>query len=254
MVYFKIFFWLLSASFSYMLKKELPLFFYSMAIGALLGAVCWIIASTYTLLWNKKFRANPIHHFFCGLAALATTLFVICFFSLKYSKEVGKLIVFNWASKILKDSRWEDWTLAQSYEAIRVSGREKFLPPPQAQFVPLIDPYSRAIVANIYARNAAYDFSKNHPALSLIIRPDVSVPSRALLQDMNAFFQSSPQVYPVDRALKIVTYYLISILDSQMGRLVVLSRSILALLFVVFQLIPFSLIGWAAYQDIRVRT
>ncbi|WP_048810230.1 hypothetical protein [Candidatus Methylacidiphilum infernorum] len=254
MIYLKIFNWLLNSSFHYMLSKELGVFWYSLAIGIALGALCWIVASTYTLLWNVKFRATPLHHFFCGLAAVATTLFVVLFFSLKFSKEVGKTVVLSWAANLLRDSRWEDRTLAQAYETVRAAGRERFLPPPQAQFVPLVDPYSRAIVADIYARNAANDFTKNHPALSLIIRPDIAIPSRVLLQDMNNFFLNSPQVYPVDRALNVVTYYLISILDAQMGKLVVLSRSLLVILFFLFQLVPFSLIGWAAYRDIRIRT
>ena len=43
-------------------------------------------------------------------------------------------------------------------------------------------------------------------------------------------------------------------LNEQTPRVVMLSRLVCAGLFLLIQLIPFGLVGWAAYRDIHVMT
>jgi hypothetical protein len=72
----------------------------TLAVAALLSALCWFICAKWTYLWNKRFDARPLHHVFCGLASTLTFFFVLTFPSLAFLKPLADLTVLRWSAML----------------------------------------------------------------------------------------------------------------------------------------------------------
>lgn len=226
-------------------------------IAVLLAGGCWWLASNYTKLWNLLFQAHPIHHFFCALAALATLVGVLLFFALSHAKTAGEQFVNLWSASLRINPAWQRSTFQEARKAAWQLGQEPHDPAlwqgGGKEIIPLSNPNTKYLVARIYANSAARNFQRMHPFLSWIFSVRVEAAEEAVSRDVQQYINVEP-VYPDIRAVGIVANYIKEELDKQTPKLVPRLRLILLLLFFVVQSVPFTLIGWAAYRDIEVRT
>ena len=228
--------------------------------AVLLAGGCWWLASHYTKLWNLLFHANPIHHFFCGIAALATFATVLLFFALSHARTAGEKFVDLWAASLQINQGWKSSTFQEARKTVWQLGQEPHTPAlwqnqAGGPIVPLTNPNTKFVVAKIYANGAARNFQRMHPFLSWILSVRVKTAEEAVSQDVQRCVSAQPNVvYPDTRAIAIVASYVKEALDEQTPKLVPRLRLILFLLFLAVQSVPFTLIGWAAYEDIQVRT
>jgi hypothetical protein len=72
--------------------------------------------------------------------------------------------------------------------------------------------------------------------------------------DVKNYFETVSRSYPPPRAISLAASQMKKELDIQVPRVVTIFRSIAVGLFIIVQLIPFGLIGFAAYNDIKVIT
>jgi len=66
--------------------------------------------------------------------------------------------------------------------------------------------------------------------------------------------KSAGKAYMASDAVRLVTNAIKTDLEEQASRVVVISRTILVILFLLIQLIPFGLIGLSAYRSLKVKT
>ncbi|WP_018290781.1 hypothetical protein [Verrucomicrobium sp. 3C] len=226
----------------------------------LLAGSCWWLASNYAKLWNLLFHANPVHHLFCGLAALATLATVLLFFALTHAKTAGEKFVNLWAASLQANGAWENATFQDARKTVWQLGQESHDPalwydPSRNPIIPLNNPNTKFVVAKIYANSAARNFQRLHPFLSWILSVRVGTAEEAVSRDVQQYLSvPGSGIYPDTRAVSIVAEYVKQELDQQTPKLVPRLRLILLLLFLAVQAVPFTIIGWAAYEDIQIRT
>jgi hypothetical protein len=107
-------------------------------------------------------------------------------------------------------------------------------------------------MAETYANEACRNFNARRPFLSKIVWSRAELPSATVLEDTQHWFQTHSS-YPAPRAVALAADQIKTGLDPQAPRVVQISRIALVVLFLAIQAIPFGLIGWAAYVDIKPR-
>lgn len=230
----------------------------SCVIGIVLAAACWAGCSYYSRLWNLRYRVTLIHHLLCALAALLTLIFTVLFASLAYTREAALASVEVWEGEVNLDKAWANSTFATAYARVKSLGLEDFsnvLPPgaPGSRIPTHHDP-SILAAASTYAGAAARHFITNRPFLSKIIRGRADVPTQTLDSDVKNYFATVSKHYPPVRGISLVARTIKQDLDRQAPRVVKTFRILCCALFVAFQLIPFGLVGYAAYRDLKVAT
>jgi len=146
-----------------------------------------------------------------------------------------------------------------AYRAVKTLGLEDFTsyPPPKqgGSLIPLSQAESRKKSAEVYANAAIQDFRWRHPFLSKILKVRPDIPSTLVDRDVNDFFATHrSDTYPMVRAIDIATAETRKNLQTQTERIVPIARTILVILFFLMQLLPFGIIGYAAYTDLKVTT
>ncbi|MEX2264244.1 MAG: hypothetical protein WD696_19980 [Bryobacteraceae bacterium] len=236
--------------------KEPGAFWLTVFLGIALAGLYWYLSSVYTRLWNKRFRITLAHHIFCGFASICTLLFTILFASLVYTKDAARASIESWQTQLNADGGWGERTFSKAYDRVRELGTEDFsaAPPPGSpgSFIPTNSDESRETAASVYANEACRHFDANRPFLSKVVWSSPGVPAETIFQDVRAWHLKNPN-YPPSRAIEIAATQVRDGLNPQAPRVIYLSRLSVAGLFILIQLIPFGLIGWAAYRDIKVR-
>jgi hypothetical protein len=225
-------------------------------IGIILAVLCWVVCNYYTRLWNKKYHLTFTHHVLCGVAGLFTFLFVITFSGLIYLKEVSIVILNVWSTQILNDNEWAANTFQTAFYKVKENGLENFenipLPGKTGSHIPVNNKKSKEQCAIIYTSEACNNFDKKYPFLSKIIWTSSKVPEEVIKKDMYEYFKTNP-AYPPQRAIELASNYIKEGLIQQTPRVVTFARLILIVLFIFVQLIPFGLIGYSAYRDIKTK-
>lgn len=234
-------------------------FWLGLLVSLCLAAGCWIAASYYSHLWNLRFRVTLTHHMLCLLAALCTLIFGILFFGLKYTGQAANTVIDGWRTQLVADRAWQQVAFRDAYRAVKALGLEDFssYPPPEqgGRLIPMNQPESRKKSAEIYANAAIQDFHWRHPFLSKILKVRPDIPSTLVNRDVKDFFDTHPgETYPMVRAINIATAETRKNLQIQTARIVPITRTMLVILFLLVQLIPFGIIGYAAYTDLKVTT
>jgi hypothetical protein len=230
----------------------------TLGVAAMLAAGCWGAASQYSRLWNLRFQTTRSHQLLCLCVAGWTMIFALVFISLKYTKQVADLFIEKWRVQLVADRTWGGETYDTAYYAVKNLGLEDFrttLPPEQGGRIPLTHAQSITKFAEIYANAAVRHFQTTHPFLSKILWARSDIPIELIDREVNAFFQLHPSgTYRAEEAINIAATAIRGNLQPQTERIVPIARTILVALFLLIQFIPFSIIGYAAYKDLKVTT
>jgi hypothetical protein len=233
-------------------------FLQTVAVGLLMAAVCWWACSRFSRLWHLGYRIAFWHQIFCFVAALFTLIFTIVFVALQYSKQAADASVQKWEAQINVDRVWAAEVYAQAWEKVKASGLEDFTnypaPSQPKSKIPLTKDGSIRITAMVYTRAGLEHFVQNRPFLSRIISAQANIPQQMLNADVKAHFAAGNNSYPVHRAVELVARETKAQLETQLPRVVTTLRIIEVVLFSLLQLIPFGLVGFAAYRALKVTT
>lgn len=226
-------------------------------IAFAIAILCWVAASRYSRLWNLRFQVKPIHHILCFFAALCAFAFTVMFIGLRYTEQAANIEISTWRVELIADRAWQDTIFRTAYRAVKALGLEDFAshPPPEqgGTRIPLNHLESRTKSAEVYANSAIKNFRASHPFLSRILKFRADIPSVVVDRDVNSFFAANPgSLYPFERAVDLATTEIKSNLQAQTERVVLIARMILVILFLFAQMIPFGIIGYAAYKDLRI--
>ncbi len=228
----------------------------AVAVGLLLAGLCWYGCYVYTRLWNKRFHVKPIHHVLCAIAALITLLFSVLYPALGYLREAGEASIAVWQAMVQQDPVWAAATFRNAFQAVRTLGIEDFrgvpVPGSPGSWIPTTKDKSRQEAASVYATAACTNFARTRPFLSKIVWARPGVPADVVFQDVHNWHQRNPN-YPPSRAIALAVKQIQARLVAQVPQLVSLSRALAVALFFLAQAVPFGLVGWAAYRDIKVR-
>jgi hypothetical protein len=230
----------------------------TLIVGIALGALCWFACSRYSRLWNLRYRVTFTHHLFCALAAILTLLFTVVFIALRYTKEAAYASVQAWEADINHDDIWAETTFATAWQKVKSSGLEDFSKVPAPGMpdsqIPMNTPASIHLAAAVYATCSAENFTKNRPFLSKILQAHTELPAQVLDAEVNSYFATKGNTYPLDRAISLVVSEIKSQLDDQLPGVVTTFRSLAAGSFLCVQCIPFGLVAIAAFKKLKLVT
>jgi hypothetical protein len=234
----------------------------TLVIAIALAAVGWVVASNYSRLWNLRFRTTFGHHILCLLAALCTLVFVLLFASLKYTKQAAEIAIDRWQDRLTHDEAWSYETCKLAYYEVKKLGPELFnseksrLDDRQRYcYISSSHPQMVKKSAEIHANAAVRNFQIRHPFLSKILWASADIPAKSIDRKMTEFFQRNRgKDFNLQEAVTLAGEEIRSGLQTQTPRVVTVARTVLVVLFLVVQLIPFGIIGYAAYKDLKVTT
>lgn len=233
-------------------------FWQAAVVGVALGALGWVGCSYFSRLWNLRFRVTWTHHVLCAIAAVLTLLFTIVFFALRYAKDAADVSVQAWEAQLNFDRQWGNATFTEAWQKVKALNKEDFtgVPPPGSpnSHIPTTQPASIKLVAETYARDSAAHFRDNRPFLSKLIQARADVPSMALDADVKNYFAAGNQTYPGDKAISLVAREVERQLEPQVPRVVTAFRTVAVLLFIAVQALPFGVVAFAAYRNLKAVT
>jgi hypothetical protein len=239
-------------------QREPALFLLSFVAAVALGALCWWACTHYTRLWNLGFHATLTHHALCGAAALLTIVFALTFFALSQAKEVARIKIAAWHRDIRADIPFSQTLYATAYNNARQAGLERFDPnkhfPPghPKSLMPLNHEKTRIETSKLYGDAACANFRQRHPFLARVIWPSGAIPLDVIIADMRNWFARNPNgTYQLHRGIDLAAEQINKALEPNTPRVVSTARRYATLLFLLVQAIPFSLIGYAAYRDLK---
>ena len=239
------------------LKSERAVFVVVLCGGAALAGLCWWACSVYSHLWNKQYRVAAIHHIMCGLAALVTLLAVIVFVALNNARTAASISLEAWKIELAADRNWADVTFQSAYNKVHALGLEDFSktpPPPAGHTIPTVNERSQIECAWTYASSAANHFNQRRPYLSSIASASAEIPLDLIRREMKLHFETISKNYPTDKAIALAGREIRNGLETKLPRVVKVLRIQLIVIFLIFQLVPFGLVGWAAYSDLKAKT
>ncbi|MFP5213542.1 MAG: hypothetical protein ACLGPL_09200 [Acidobacteriota bacterium] len=228
--------------------------------GILLGVACWVACSYFSRLWNLRYRATWKHHLICAVATVLTLLLTLCFVALRYPTLMVETTVDLLRNQEVKDGHeWQRAAILKASEQVRMLGigdSGRYTPPVQGgNTVSMDKDKSQQTTAAIYASSAVQYFLDTHQFLSFILSADNVIPTQLINDDVARFFAAHRGVdYPFERAVNLAIDYIKQELSARILRFVFISRTVLVCLFLFVQAIPFGLIGFSAYRDLKVTT
>lgn len=234
-------------------------FFLTVAVAVALGGLCWFLATQYTKLWNLRYNATFNLHILCAISAMVTVVFTIAFVSLDYAKEIARAKLGDWHRLINSDRQFTETTYADAYNKVKSQGRERFDParhfPPGRpnSSMPMARPETQIFVSKLTADAALAHFRRTNPFLSKVIMPgNADVPAPVITNDMKTFFATPNHGnYHMNRGVDIAASLFERNLELQTPKVVSRTRRWITMLFLLVQMIPFGLIGYYAYKDLK---
>jgi uncharacterized membrane protein YuzA (DUF378 family) len=97
----------------------------SVLAGAVLAALCLLVAVNYTRLWNTRYKPGFIHYVLCGIAAVITFLATVIYFALDHTSTAAVMQVQRWKTDMQADHGFSDRQMAAAYCAVRSSSLEE---------------------------------------------------------------------------------------------------------------------------------
>ncbi|MCI5148856.1 MAG: hypothetical protein D3916_05610 [Candidatus Electrothrix sp. MAN1_4] len=242
-------------------------FFIAFAVGIVLAVLFGWLTYYVALNFNRRYFSKPQRYVFCGTAGIITLCCTLLFFAFRFTGDVAERIVTSWEAALEVDTEWSDETFRKAYEAVYelrdATGNqlEDFTGRPhpdsgQKVPIPVAHEQSRLLVAQIYAEEAVQNFTENHPHLSKILWVYAEESSTAIYEDIKQFFNATGEgedVYPLMEAVRLAKRLLRKSMVIQLPKIMLISRSVLVLMFLLIQALLFSLLIRSALADIKVR-
>jgi hypothetical protein len=234
-------------------------FMAALGVAVILAGIGWYCAANYSKLWNLQFRTTAAHAVLCFMAALLTFVFVMLYASLKYTNDAAEVSIGAWSLISKGDTRWQNTARQRAYDAIKSMGIEDFSKLPSLFSpdvkIPLKNTESRKKYAEVLAAAAIDDFKANRPFLSNILWTRTAVPQQTVETIEKRISQLSitgEDITFPNKVLEITADALREPLYEGVARVVPVFRVIIVALVLLVQLVPFGLIGWAAWRDLKV--
>lgn len=229
----------------------------TIASATVISGLCWAFGNYYALLWNKRFHLTATLQILNVLASLLTFFFVLAFAAMAFLQPIAIIKIGLWRININNDVKWGNDTFKEAYYAVKKGGLENFsaypIPEKKGNRIPLAHTGSQLVYASTFANNAAENFNDNHPFLGKVIWSSKGISKDTVKVDIENWFKFREGPYPAENAINLASAKILSDLAIQTPRVVKLSRLVLVGMFLVVIFIPFALIGYAAYTDIKVR-
>jgi hypothetical protein len=237
------------------------LFIGSVLAGLTVGGLLWWGAHLWAHLWNKTFSMTPLHHVLAAFVLALSVLYAVTSVSLKYAANRVESRLQMWQQTIELDNDLRQQLSSELYDGIAASGKEDMsrIPDPRAlqagerwQFE-YQSPETQELVGQVYTGGALRHFKRNHSLLAAILSPDVS--NDIIVEDIRLKSRvNRGSAYELSDGTRLLVQQMMVNLRDQVWRVVTIARSILLGLFVLFLLIPLTLIAIAAYKDIKPHT
>lgn len=239
-------------------------FMVAAAVGSVLAALAWWLAHVVSLNFNRQFSFRAEHYLYCGIAATATFLFSIVFFALRYTADVAQIMVSAWEVSIRADTLWSQDTFRKAYDSVYelrdALGRqlEDFTGKPHPNttpttVIPTTQDASKLKAAETYAAAAVAHFRTHYSFLSKILWARPGIAQDEIYADIQRVFASGRTHYAAEDAIRLAGREIRRGLERQVPRVVVLSRIVLVVAFLIVQALTFSLLIYAALADIKER-
>ncbi|MCP4149518.1 MAG: hypothetical protein GY757_17360 [bacterium] len=233
------------------------------AIGVFTAGLAWWLSHLVALNCNRQFSFRIRHHFLCSLAAIATFIFTLLFAGFRYTGDVAEGMVKIWEISIRTDTDWNRKTYEKAYEAVYAlrdaSGNqlEDFTGKPHPKtgrntLIPTSHETSQLTAAETYAKGAVDHFRVQYPFLSKILWAHSSSAQQGIVADMKRVFKAAPGgTYKTEDAIRIAGEQIRRGLEKQVPRVVLISRILLVIAFILLQAITLALLIRAALADIK---
>ena len=229
----------------------------ALLVGIAVGALGYWLSSASTQFWNRSHHLRTGHHVICAIAAFVTVIFTLVYVSSDYIGEVAKRTIHDWQDQAMADSDWQHELFIRAYDAVSKSGLEDMtgVSNPRvdpASTVPINKWETRMLVAQVYSQGALQDFARSHPFLNSALQSGTQVPEDEIKDDLVNFFKGDPgsKTYPTQRAVTIATGYLESQAQDQLPAIQNYTQRVTLALFVVVQLLVFTIISLAAHRSL----
>jgi len=224
----------------------------------LLAAGMWVFCSFFSRLWNRHYHLTAWHHVLCFFAAAATFFVVLLYPSLEYLKPFAYASVQSWQSELKRNvPLWNEVSrkCRKTCEAMGIKQET-----PGGVTVSTSTPSGKGIsgikkVSQIHAQAIVGNFVLERPGLSLILSARGRQAQEAINKEMEDYFNTNPmsimaQEIIINKGGDVIR----ADLDQQIPKLVPYARTVLVLIFLLFQAIPFGMIAIASYRDIKVHS
>lgn len=238
----------------------------AMAIAIAVSALCYFLCHKSTKLWNRRFQVRLVHHLYCAASAVVGFTSVILYLGCPFLKVAALALILTWQEQLQLDKRWQVSTFDHAYDEVKKLGKES----PEAfersrkedGLVPMSNPETLYKVASVYCNAASQHFAEARPFLSQLIRPNPEVPEEPVVQNVKEFFASQAardtvkggkKPYPLRRTTELVARLMSQDLEDQVPRLVTSARTLVLSVALFLEAAFFCGIGYAAYQDLKLR-
>jgi len=230
----------------------------SIGIGTVLAALGWLVSINYHRLWNRGFKIRRWHHVLCALVAFKTFLFTLIFASFMHIRAITEAVIVQWNKSLIESTAFFDGVSVKTYDEIKKLGVEDFsgyLPPSEGgKSIPTNTKEAKELAAKIYAEAVAKNFEEMHPFLSKIIWSSPEEATKSITEQTIKFFEENPGMsYDVENSVKTATEKIRAGLEEQIDDTVLLSRIAIVVVFLLLQLIPFGIISYQAYSELKIR-
>nr|VFJ99707.1 MAG: hypothetical protein BECKLFY1418A_GA0070994_11045 [Candidatus Kentron sp. LFY] len=243
-------------------KGSITAFWLAFPVGVLLAGAAWWLTSYVAFNFNREFSMHPKHHVYCGIAAVLTLIFTLLFFALKFTGAVAEQAISEWQAAIRIDAGWQNKTFANAYDAVyelknpQGGQLEDFTGSPHPSTgldtsIPTSYPSSKQAVAEVYGASMVKNFKQKYPFLSLILWAKSEQAKKALITDIEQLFATGVASYAAEQGVDLTSTMIRNALKAQAPRVIIISRIILIIAFLLIQALVFGLLARAALADIK---
>jgi len=226
----------------------------ALVFSLLVAAIC----INYSKLWNKTYKANSMQVAMTLIASIVTLVCVLAYVGLSNIEEVATTLVIKWKAELKSDQQYEAESFFTAYYKVKDLGLENFTgyqsPEEGGNFIPTNHDESRLLSGKIYTENAIFNFKKRHAFLGALFSVNADEAPERIKEDMESHFNKTKTAYLSTDAIEIASSIIQDKLLEQTPKVVYYARIVLVTVFFIAQLIPFGFIGYAAYNQLKVRT
>lgn len=249
---------IIKIAFSGLQKLSIKEFYFTIFGALVFSALVGFACHFFYKLWNKNYRTTITHKIMTILSSIMSFLFIICFVGFTFLEEVAMSKIFIWKESLHTNKEYTDNAFAKAFMNVKELGFENFsnvpLPGELGSRIPVTRTESQLEAGKTYYQEAVNNFKKSHGFLNAILSVKSENTPEAFQKDMQQYFANGNSSYSPERGIEILANNLKESLFEQAPKVVKVSRVILILSFILVQMIPFGLISYSAYKDLKIQS